>query len=139
MIAFYYGLTGFSCAWYYRETVSDSARNLWMRGILSVLGGLMLWGALGYNLYYYWKPVNSYTTWQMTFWPHWDIGGVFLIDIFALILGIVLMYAFAAVRPAFFRGEVLNRDTPTMVPDDIGTEVGLFGIEPFDGEPEKTT
>jgi amino acid transporter len=139
MIAFYYGLTGFSCAWYYRDSLSDSARHLWMRGILPVLGGLMLWGALGYNLYYYWKPVNSYTTWQMTFWPHWDIGGVFLIDIFALILGIVLMYAFAAVRPAFFRGEVLNRDTPTMVPEDIGTEVGLFGIEPFNGEPETTT
>ena len=35
-------------------------------------------------------------------------------------------------RPAYFRGEVLNRDTPTRVPDEIGTPVGLFGIEPFD-------
>jgi hypothetical protein len=34
------------------------------------------------------------------------------------------------VKPAFFRGEVLNRDTPTLVPDDLGTPVGLFGIEP---------
>ena len=32
MIAFYYGLTGFSCAWYYRATLTESARNLWMRG-----------------------------------------------------------------------------------------------------------
>ena len=38
----------------------------------------------------------------------------------------------AALRPAFFRGEVLNRDTPTRVPEDIGVPVGLFGIEPFD-------
>ena len=37
-------------------------------------------------------------------------------------------------RPAFFRGEVLNRDTPTRVPQDLGTPVGLFGIEPFEGE-----
>ena len=70
----------------------------------------------------------------MQFWPHWDIGGVFLIDFFALVLGVVLMYSYAAVRPAFFRGQVLNRDTPTLVPEDIGAEVGLFGIEPFDTE-----
>ena len=38
-IAFYYGLTGFACAWYYRRTLRDSQRNLWMRGILPALGG----------------------------------------------------------------------------------------------------
>ncbi len=130
MIAFYYGLTGFSCAWYYRKSLGESARNLWLRGILPVLGGLMLYGALGYNLWFYWRPINSFTTWQMPFWPHWDIGGVFLIDVFALILGLVLMFIYAAVRPPFFRGEVLNRDTPTLVPDDIGTPVGLFGVDP---------
>src|SRR6202034_4802674 len=32
-IAFYYGLTAFSCVWYYRATLTSSARNLWMRGI----------------------------------------------------------------------------------------------------------
>jgi amino acid transporter len=132
MIAFYYGLTGFSCAWYYRKTLGESGRNLWLRGILPVAGGAMLWGALGYNLWFYWRPVNSFTTWQMTFWPHWHIGGVFLIDFFALLLGVVLMFIFAALRPAFFRGEVLNRDTPTRVPEDIGTPVGLFGIDPND-------
>jgi amino acid transporter len=130
MIAFYYGLTGLSCAWYYRKTLGESARTLWMRGILPVLGWLMLWGALGYNLYHYWGPGNSYTTWHMTFWPHWDIGGVFIIDFLALLLGVVLVIAYASVRPAFFRGETLNRDTPTRVPEDIGAEVGLFGIDP---------
>jgi hypothetical protein len=64
----------------------------------------------------------------MGFWPHWDIGGVFLIDLISLVVGVVLMFAFAAVRPAFFRGEVLNRDTPTLVPEDLGTEVGLFRV-----------
>ena len=129
MIAFYYGLTGFSCVWYYRSTLTESARNLWLRGILPLLGGLMLWGALGYNLYFYWGPGNSATSWQMPFWPHWDIGGVFVIDFISLVVGVVLMFAFAAVRPAFFRGEVLNRDTPTLVPEDLGGEVGLFGID----------
>jgi amino acid transporter len=135
MIAFYYGLTGFSCVWYYRATLTDSARNLWLRGILPLLGGVMLWGALGYNLWFYWQPVNSYTSWQMTFPPHWDIGGVFLIDLFALILGLVLMFTFAAIRPAFFRGETLNKSTKTLVPADLGQEVGLFGIREGDGTP----
>lgn len=92
----------------------------------------MLFGALGYNLYYYWGPGNSYTSWHLQFWPHWDIGGVFVIDVITLIVGVVLMVAYASVRPAYFRGEVLNRDTPTLVPEDIGTEVGLFGIDPFE-------
>jgi amino acid transporter len=130
MIAFYYGLTGFSCAWYYRATLTQSARNLWIRGILPLAGGIMLWGALGYNLYFYWRPSNSYTTWQMTFWPHWHIGGVFIIDLIAVALGVVLMFSFAAVRPAFFKGEVLNRDTPTLVPEDVGVPVGEFRIDP---------
>ena len=30
-IAFYYGLTGFACAWYYRKTLLNSPRDLWMR------------------------------------------------------------------------------------------------------------
>ncbi len=132
MIAFYYGLTGFSCFWYYRKTLTQSRRNLWIRGILPLLGGIMLFGALGYNLYYYWGPGNSYTSWQMGFWPHWDIGGVFIIEALTVVIGAVLMVSYAAVRPAYFRGQVLNRDTPTLVPEDVGAEVGLFGIKPPD-------
>ena len=130
MIAFYYGLTGFSCAWYYRRTLRTSARNLWMRGILPVLGGLMLYGAGAFSFYHYWNPVNSYTSWTLPFPPHWQIGGIFLIDLGSLILGIVLMYVYAALRPPFFRGEVLNSSTSTLVPEDLGTPVGLFGVEP---------
>ena len=37
-IAFYYGLTAFSCVWYYRQSLTSSARNLWMRGILPGAG-----------------------------------------------------------------------------------------------------
>ena len=38
-IAFYYGLTGFACAWYYRRNLTSSTRNLFMQGILPVSGG----------------------------------------------------------------------------------------------------
>jgi amino acid transporter len=134
MIAFYYGLTGFSCAWYYRATLRESARSLWLRGILPTLGGLILFGCMIYNFWHYWNPVNSYTSWNMSFPPHWHIGGTFILDFGVSVLGVVLMFVYQAIRPAYFRGEVLNRDTPTRVPDDIGTPVGLFGIDPFEKE-----
>jgi amino acid transporter len=133
MIAFYYGLTGFSSAWYYRKTLGHNARHLWMRGILPIIGGLMLWGAMVWSFYHYWNPVNSYTTWTMPFPPHYHVGGVFLIDIGALILGIVLMFAYEAARPPFFRGEVLNKSTPTLVPEGLGAPVVLVAGE---GEPD---
>jgi amino acid transporter len=50
-IAFYYGLTGFTCAWYYRRNLTSSARNLWMQGILPVTGGLMLFFLGGWSLW----------------------------------------------------------------------------------------
>jgi amino acid transporter len=136
-IAFYYGLTGLSCFWYYRSTLRESSRNLWMRGILPLTGWAMLWFAMFWAFWYYWHPDNCYTFWTIP-GIHWQVGGVFLLDIGTVLIGIVLMYAFRAVRPAFFRGEVLNRDTPTRVPQDLGTPVGLFGIEPSEeAESEK--
>jgi len=121
LIAFYYGLTGFTSAWYHRKTVLQSQRNLWMQGIFPLLGGLLLWGAMGYSFWFYWSPTRSgsATSWHMQFWPHWDMSGVFVIDVIALVLGVVLMFLFNAFRPPFFRGEVLNKDTPTMVPENV--------------------
>jgi amino acid transporter len=130
MIAFYYGLTGFTCAWYYRTTLRDSQRNLWLRGILPMTGGLMLYGAMAFSFYHYWNPTNSYTSWTLPFSPHWHIGGVFLIDLGALLLGVVLMLVYSGIRPRYFRGEVLNKSTPTLVPESIGTPVGMFGVDP---------
>jgi amino acid transporter len=132
MIAFYYGMTGFACAWYYRATLRESTRSLWLRGILPVLGGLILWGCMVYSFWHYWNFANSDTSWTLPFSPHWRIGGVFILDAGVSILGVVLMYIYKAISPAYFRGEVLNRDTPTRVPESIGTPVGLFGIDPFD-------
>jgi amino acid transporter len=122
MIAFYYGLTGFACAWYYRHQLRDSARNFWMQGVFPFLGGLMMFGALIFSLYNDWLAPSdisaSYTGWHMTFPPHWAIGGVFIIGIGTFIIGIILMLIWRAVAPAFFRGETLNRSTATLVPDE---------------------
>ena len=84
-----------------------------------------------WSFWYYWKPANSDTHFTVPF-THTLIGGVFVLDVGTVILGVVLMYVWMAFRPAFFRGEILNRDTPTRVPQDIGTPVGLFGVDPFE-------
>ena len=127
MIAFYYGLTGFACVWYYRRSLTDSARNLWVRGIMPLAGGVILFAAMGYNLWFYWRPENSTTSWTVPFWPHWHMGAIFVIEALSVIVGAVVLVAFRRARPAFFRGEVLNRDTPTLVPESVYAD--MPGIE----------
>jgi amino acid transporter len=119
MIAFYYGLTGFACAWYYRRTLRESQRNLWMRGILPALGGLIMYAAGGWSIWADWDFAanNSYTSWLMPFWPHWYIGGVFVIAFLSALAGLIAGIWMRFARPAFFRKETLTRTTPTLVPE----------------------
>jgi len=119
-IAFYYGLTAFSCVWYYRATLTSSGWNLWMRGILPGLGGLIMWAAGFYSLHTDWVASNSYTRWTVPV-LHWQIGGVFIIAALAAAAGV---FGFAFMRlttPAFFRKETLSRITPVLVfdPDSL--------------------
>ena len=135
MIAFYYGLTGLSCFWYYRKTLTESARSLFMRGILPLLGWALMWAIGGYSLVQDWGTGSSFTSWRVP-GVHWEIGGAFLLAVGSILLGFVLMLVYRAISPPFFRGEVLNRDTLTLVPDDVGSPVGLFGIDPNDDPTE---
>jgi amino acid transporter len=119
-IAFYYGLTGFACAWYYRKNLTSSARNLWMQGILPALGGLIMYFAGGWSLWADWDVAsnNSYTSWLMPFWPHWYIGGVFMIAFVSALVGLIAGIWARFAMPAFFRKQTLTRSTPTLVPDE---------------------
>jgi len=56
MIAFYYGLTGFSCFWYYRKQLTKSVHNFFIQGVAPLTGGLILWYILGWTFWYYWNP-----------------------------------------------------------------------------------
>jgi len=118
-IAFYYGLTGFACAWYYRHTLGESSRNLWMRGILPVLGGLIMYAAGIWSLWADWDVAteNSYTSWEMPFFPHWYIGGVFVIAFISALVGLVMAICVRLWMPAYFRKQTLTRNTPTLTPD----------------------
>ncbi len=112
-IAFYYGLTAFSCVWYYRATLTSSSWNLWMRGILPGLGGLIMYAAGFYSLQSDWVASNSYTTWTVP-GLHWQVGGIFIIAALAALAG-VLGFAFMRLTaPAYFRKETLTRTTPLL-------------------------
>jgi hypothetical protein len=106
MIAFYYGLTGFACAWYYRKDLTSSARSLWMRGILPALGGVMLFAALAKSVYDDWSPDSSATTWTIWF-THHQIGGVFVIGALTVLLGVVLLAISLPIFRPYFRGDPL--------------------------------
>jgi amino acid transporter len=118
-IALYYGLTGFTSFWYYRKTLFQSARNLWMRGILPLLGGLIMYFLGGWSLWedYDVATENSYTMYTIP-GLHWQVGGVFVIVFFTALVGLIVFLYCRFAMPAFFKGETLNRSTPTLVPDE---------------------
>jgi amino acid transporter len=116
-IAFYYGLTAFSCVWYYRNTLFSSARNLWMRGILPGLGGLIMYAAGIYSVQSDWVATNSYAFWTVP-GLRWQIGGIFLIALGAAVLGLLGFTYMRFTAPAFFKKQTLTRSTPTLVPDE---------------------
>ena len=119
MIAFYYGLTGFACVWYYRRNLTKSVKNFFVQGVMPLIGGLILYFILGWSFWYYWNPANSTTHLGVL---GRQIGGTFTLDVGTLLIGVILMFTMQAFRPAFFRGQTLNRNTPTLVTDHYGTD-----------------
>ena len=112
-IAFYYALTGFACVWYYRRTLFDSWRNFFYRGLLPLLGAVMLTYAFIQSAIDMWDVDYGYSTLL-------GVGGSFVMGIGALAFGVLLMFLwflFPRSKP-FFRGESLNRDTPVLVPEE---------------------
>src|SRR5215831_4953977 len=117
-IAFYYGLTGFTCVWYSRKNLTSSARNLWMQGILPVAGGLMLWFLGGWSVWldYDVATANDYTMWTVP-WIHWQVGGAFVIFVISALVGVACFLYCRFRNPAFFKKQTLTRSTETLVPD----------------------
>jgi amino acid transporter len=118
LIAFYYGLTGFACVWFYRRELRG--RSLWTKGVLPGLGAVLLLVAFVLSSIDYAAPDAGATTF-------FGIGGVFVIGIGALALGAVLMLIYSRAAPAFFRGETLRSGTPDVLleHDTGGPHFGL--------------
>jgi hypothetical protein len=115
MIAFYYGLTGFACVWFYRKTLTGSLRDFVMRGVVPLLGGVVLLVVFGYGLIQYAKPdwLTDDDGNNVTIFGY---GAVAVVGIGALILGVVLMALWRISAPGFFKGLTLPRRSAE--PDD---------------------
>lgn len=98
MIAFYYGLTGFACAIYYRRELTRSVKSFVLIGVAPVLGGVILAAIFVKSCVDLWDPANSESgdSW-------FGIGPPFIIGIGFLLLGVVFMFAWRVGHPAFFR------------------------------------
>jgi amino acid transporter len=112
MIAFYYGLTGYACAIYYRHVLLRSAKNLLLIGVLPVLGGLALTWAFIQSASDLADPANSYSgiAW-------FGVSVPLAITIVSFILGLVLMVAWWIRDPTFFRRrpETYQADVPSII------------------------
>ena len=96
LIAFYYGMTGFACAIYYRHELRKSTRNLFLLGILPFTGGLLLLGIFIKALVFYGDPANTSSNGVL------GIGAPVVIGIGSMLLGVVVMLATRPQHRAFF-------------------------------------
>jgi hypothetical protein len=95
LIAFYYGLTGFACVWFFRRDLLTSARALLVKGILPLAGGLTLLGAFVLSIKAYWPASSSSSSFH-------GIGGIFLIGAGSLVIGVIIMLITARFLPRYF-------------------------------------
>jgi len=100
LIAFYYGLTGFACAWIFRNDLRNNIGDLIVKGILPLAGAVALVGAIILSVKSYWPASSSYSSFA-------GIGGIFLIGTGSLLLGVILMLACRLTLPQFFTAGTL--------------------------------
>ena len=125
-IAFYYGLTGIACAWFYRHSLRTSARHLVMRGLLPLSGGVFLFVMFAYALRTY-LDTAYLVDGDGANVTIGGIGAVAVVGIVSLLSGLVFMALQRAAAPAFFRGETL--------PQRSHVDLILAGESPLGAEP----
>lgn len=131
MIAFYYGLTGFACVWYYRKTFRSSLRNFMMRFLVPLLGGGILLVVFVYGLLQYAK-VDWLTDKAGNNVTIFGFGAVAVVGIGAMVLGLIVMAIWWVMSPDFFHGRTLERRADLLLEPAVGS-VAHFGL-PDSGE-----
>ena len=97
MIAFYYGITGFACTWFYRRELTKSARNLVVVGLAPFVGGAIL-------TWVFVKSCIDLSADDAGSTTYFGLGSPLVIGIGFLLLGPVLMAIwYAAGHREFFR------------------------------------
>jgi amino acid transporter len=78
-----------------RRTLLTSVRDLVTKGILPLLGGLVLLGAFVLSIKSYWPASSSASSFH-------GVGGIFLIGAGSLVLGVIIMLITSRFLPRFF-------------------------------------
>jgi amino acid transporter len=97
LIAFYYGLTGFACAIYFRKELFKSVKNFVMGGLLPFLGGVMLTGIF-IKAYIDYKPADANYSGDFL-----GVGVSVAIGVGLILVGIVLLVLANIAYPKFFK------------------------------------
>jgi amino acid transporter len=105
-IAFYYGLTGLACVWYFRKVLTRSSRDLWIKGILPALGALTLFALFIYATFFVYAD-PAYGTGSVALPLLGKVGRVSVIGVGSLLVGVVVMVGYSLARPAFFKKQVI--------------------------------
>ena len=97
LIAFYYGLNGFACVWYFRHNMK-TLKGIFLAGVLPLFGGVSLFYVLVKSAISLANPANSTagTSWL-------GVGPPLVITIGLMLLGVVLMLLQWRLEPEFFR------------------------------------
>jgi amino acid transporter len=109
MIAFYYGLTGLACVWFYRRVLFTSARNFVFKGLFPFAGFVMLAVVFGYGLHEFARadwvqdPISGKDV------TVFGIGATAIVGVVGILIGFVFMGWWWSRNASFFRGEVLPR------------------------------
>ncbi len=111
MIAFYYGLTGFACAWYYRRALTRSLTGLVAAGVAPFVGGAILAFVFIRSCFDLGRADAGSTTYL-------GIGSPLVIGLGFLLVGVVLMGIW---RLAGHR-EFFTRRPSAAGPDALGAD-----------------
>ncbi len=108
MIAFYYGLSGYACVWFFRRNMR-TAKGILLAGVAPFLGALILTWVFVKSVIDLSDPANSESgnSW-------FGLGPPVVISILFLVLGVVIMLLQWRVEPAFFRRKA-ERPDPELV------------------------
>jgi amino acid transporter len=118
-IAFYYGLTGFACAIYYRRELFKSAKNFVMVGLAPLLGGAML-TFIFVKAFIDNAPEDSAYSGGL-----FGIGAADVIGVGLLILGAIVMLFAHFAYPAFFRRKRKVAD-PRILTGEVAGEASVM-------------
>jgi amino acid transporter len=113
-IAFYYGVTGFACVWYYRTSLFKSVKNFFFVGLFPFLGALILGYAFVKSAWDALSPASDTYAW-------FGLSPSLVIGVGLILLGIPIMLIWWAKSPTFFQRK--HDPLPHPEPDGTGAAV----------------